>query len=56
MNSNPDLEKQAAVDEEWLANRVLELQKQVVEQQREIKRLREDNLNLRAYLEGLAKP
>src|SRR6266436_6955801 len=36
MNSNPDLEKQGAVDEEWLANRVLELQKQVAEQQREI--------------------
>jgi len=36
MNSNLDLEKQVAVDEEWLANRVLELQKQVAEQQREI--------------------
>ncbi len=36
MNSNPDLEKQVAVDEEWLGNRVLELQKQVAEQQREI--------------------
>src|SRR6266436_5803970 len=41
MNSNPDLEKQVAVDEEWLANRVLELQKQVAEQQREIARLQE---------------
>jgi len=33
-------EKQVAVDEEWLANRVLELQKQVAEQQQEIERLK----------------